>query len=98
MFSNDPLTFSGNGALEVTGNYKHCIANDDITVNGGTIHVTDAHDGLESEGTLVVADGVFALAQEDDGLVDQGTVTINGGTTGRSLIHLYLPPDLFSTG
>jgi hypothetical protein len=103
VFSNDPLIFSGNGALTVTGNYKHCIAsddnlliqngiftlaavtdgfhaNDDITVNGGTIHVTDAHDGFESEGTLTVEGGVFTLAPEDDGIVGQGNVTINGGT------------------
>ena len=41
--------------------------------------ITDAHDGIESEGDLLVSGGTLTLSTRDDGIAAADTVIIDGG-------------------
>jgi hypothetical protein len=75
---DDVIITSGNIIISAATDGIH--ANNNITVEGATIHITKANDGLESEGVLVINGGDLALAVADDGIVGADTVTVNGGT------------------
>ncbi len=82
LFSNDPLEISGDGALTITGNYKHGIASDDdLVISGGVITITAAvKDGFHANDNITVNGGAIHVVQAgSDGLESEGAVALAGG-------------------
>ena len=88
IYIRHDLIISGNGTLNVNGNYRHGIrAQDFLTINGGIINVTAAGDALRGRDGVTVENGVFTLIAGGDGIrsnrasdLERGFITINGGT------------------
>lgn len=78
--SNDPLVFTGNGALTATANGGGISSDDDITINNGFIRVAAAGDGLAANDDITINGGDVSITACQDGLDSNGTIHINGGT------------------
>ncbi|MCL2242991.1 MAG: carbohydrate-binding domain-containing protein [Treponema sp.] len=82
------LTFSGNGTLNVNGNYHHGIRTQDtLTVKSGVYNIKAAGDALRGRDAVIIENGSFTLTAGGDGIQsnndtnpDRGFITINGGT------------------
>lgn len=95
IYSNGPLTFEGNGTLNIYGNQEEGegIATDtnDITINGGTINIECNDDGLNAGGdggTITINGGKVYIKASGDGIDSNKNLVINGGevyTIGSSL-------------
>jgi hypothetical protein len=69
LFSKDPLTISGPGALTVHGNYLDAIAGkDEVIITGGAINVIAADDGIRGRDYLLIQDGDITVTSQGDGL------------------------------
>jgi hypothetical protein len=69
LFSKDPLTISGPGALTVHGNYLDAIVGkDEVIITGGMINVIAADDGIRGRDYLLIEDGDITVTSEGDGL------------------------------
>jgi hypothetical protein len=69
LFSRDDLIISGNGSLDVTGNYNDGIAsNDKLTIQSGTIMVKSADDGIKGKDYLFIKGGNITVVAKGDGL------------------------------
>jgi hypothetical protein len=94
LFSRDDLTISGNGSLEVTGNYDDGIASKDkLNIESGTILVNSADDGIRGKDHLHIKGGNVTVISKGDGLkaddrdaaadnttpIAKGKITISGG-------------------
>jgi hypothetical protein len=88
IFSMADLTISGNGFLEVDGNYQDGITSKDgLVVTGGAITIRSIDDGIRGKDYIIVQGGKIAVNAGGDGLksdneVDttQGYVRIEDGT------------------
>ena len=88
LFSEEDLTISGTGALEVTGRGGDgIVAEDDLAIIGGELVVTAADDGLRGKDSLLVEAGALTVTAADDGLIadnaedeGRGWLSIEGGT------------------
>jgi len=88
IFIQHDLIISGNGTLNVNGNFNHGIrAQDTLTVKSGVINVKAAGDALRGRDAVIVQDGTFSLTAGGDGIqsnnnanAELGYVRINGGT------------------
>ena len=81
LFSEDSLTISGDGALNVTGRYKHGIAGSDgLTVQGGKITVVSAvTDGFHANDSIKIDGGDISINAASDGIESELDFEINGG-------------------
>jgi hypothetical protein len=82
LFSNDTLEISGDGALLITGKYKHAIASDDdLIINGGRITIAAAKkDGFHANDNITVNGGTITVTQAaSDGLESEGDLVVAGG-------------------
>ncbi len=82
LFSNDTLEISGNGALTVTGNYKHGVASDDdLIISGGSLTIVSAvKDGFHANDNITVSGGTIHVTQaSSDGLESEGDLVVEGG-------------------
>ncbi len=97
LFSEEDLTISGTGTLEVTGNGNDGITSeDDLVILSGTIKVTAVDDGIRGKDSLTVANGNITVTAGGDGLKadneDEGTrgymnlaggkITVSAGDDG----------------
>lgn len=80
IFSNDDLYFTGEGELNVTGNYKHTVKSDDnIFVMSGTINLSATKDGMNANDTFLMDGGTITIENAVEGI--EGTyVVVNDGT------------------
>lgn len=87
LFSEGELLFSGNGTLNVTGNYKHGIcSNDYIRIRPGVniAVAASAGNGLKANDAVYVMGGVLNIditGTAAKGISCDGNVTVSGGRT-----------------
>lgn len=84
FFSETALTFAGSGALTINGygTGKHGLSADDhISVNGGTISVTQAlKDGIHANDGMDITGGTITVTATGDAIDgDAGNILISGG-------------------
>lgn len=88
IYSKADLTINGDGALSVTGAYKHgIVSKDDLVIAGGTIAVTAEGQGLAGKDCVKIKDGVFTLNTKGDAVQSdneeketKGFIYVCGGT------------------
>ena len=94
VFCKSDLTITGNGVLNVIGNFNDGIASKDgLTIQSGTINVRSIDDGIRGRDYVLVKNGALNLQVGGDGLksdnpenptlgnisVENGTITIVAG-------------------
>ena len=47
--------------------------------NGGSVHITNAAEGIESKGPMTFYEGTYEIVAQNDGINAAGNLTINGG-------------------
>ena len=86
VYSAGPLTFTGNGNLEVYGNQEEgegiATETNDLTIDGGNIKIIANDDGLNAGGdggTIKINDGTVYIKASGDGIDSNKNIVINGG-------------------
>jgi hypothetical protein len=80
LFSMADLTITGNGALEVEGNYQDGITSKDgLLFAGGTITIRAEDDGIRGKDYLIVQGGAIAVDAGGDGLKSDNEVDATQG-------------------
>ena len=87
IYIQHDLIISGNGTLNVKGDFHHGIrAQDYLIVRGGIINVTAVGDALRGRDGVIIENGTFTLTAGGDGIQsnnnsnpERGFITINGG-------------------
>ncbi len=97
LFSRSDLHLSGEGSLQVTGNYKHgIVSKDDLVITSGTYQVTAKNVALEGKDCVKINGGTLTLQAGSDGIrasntensqkgyitVENGVVNIQAGSDG----------------
>jgi len=88
IYIQHDLIISGNGTLNVNGNFYHGVRSQDfLTIRSGVINVTSAGDALRGRDGVVIENGTFTLTAGGDGIrsnndsnPERGFVAINGGS------------------
>lgn len=94
IYADAPMEINGPGTLNVYGMQQEgegiATKDNDITINGGTIHVEAVDDGLNAGGdggTITINDGDLYIKGGGDGIDSNKNLIINGGNviaTGSS--------------
>lgn len=86
VYSAGPLTFKGNGNLEVYGNQEDgegiATETNNLTIDGGNIKIVSNDDGLNAGGdggTIKINDGTVYIKASGDGIDSNKNIVINGG-------------------
>lgn len=96
IYSKGKLTIKGNGNLYVYGNQKEgegiATTDNDITINGGKIHIESKDDGInaggDKGGIITINNGDIYIKAKGDGIDSNKSLIINNGklyTIGSSL-------------
>ena len=88
IFTQDDLTITGMGALNVNGSFKNGInCKDALSIESGTVTVVSTDNGIIGKESVTVSDGVITVNSTGDGVkataaddTEKGFVKINGGT------------------
>lgn len=88
IYSHDDLIFTGNGTVNITGNFADGISsNDDLTISSGTINVTATDDGIRGKDSVEVYGGTITVNAGDEGIkatndtdADKGYLYIKDGS------------------
>lgn len=84
FFSEGQIVFTGEGTVNVTGNYKHGICSDDyIDIQSGTVNILKAaNDGIHANDYFLMTNGTLSTTSTTgDGIDgDAGYIQIDGGT------------------
>lgn len=88
IFTQDDLTITGNGVLNVKGSYKNAInCKDKLIIEKGTIAVSAADNGIIGKDSVTISDGVITVNSTGDGIkstasddAEKGFVSIKGGS------------------
>jgi endonuclease V-like protein UPF0215 family len=82
LCSSGTLEISGNGALVITGKYKHAIASNDLIIRGGNITtVSTVKDGFHAYHSITVHGGTIHVSHAlSDGFESEGDLLVDGGT------------------
>jgi hypothetical protein len=82
LFSDDPLTLSGDGSLSVTARFNDGITSkDSLLITGNPIiSVTATDDGIHGKDWLTIDGGNITISAGGDGLKSDTTITLNAGT------------------
>lgn len=87
IYSKDDLTINGDGALVISGNYKHgIVSKDDLVLAGVSLTVTAVSDGLRGKDCVKIASGTYVIQAGSDGIqsnndedTTKGYIYIAGG-------------------
>ena len=80
LFSNDDLEINGSGTLTITGNCKHGIASDDLSIESGNIVITAYEHTIKANDALNVLGGNITVTSETGkGMKAEKELTIDGG-------------------
>ena len=80
LYSKDPLTISGAGALTVNGRYADGIASTDgLVISGGSLTVKAKDDGIRGKDFLQILNGIIKVTATGDGIRSSGK---NASTNG----------------
>lgn len=96
LFSNGELIINGEGILYVYGNQEEgegiATTDNNITINGGEIHIESADDGInaggDNGGIITINGGNITVKANGDGIDSNKDLIINGGkiyTMGSSI-------------
>lgn len=88
IFSNDDLTFYGNGTLTVNANFNDAIASEDgLIIKSGNINITSVDDAIRGKDYLIIKDGTVKITSNGEGLksdntedATRGYISIEGGS------------------
>ncbi len=79
IFSEDSITFSGTGTLNVNALYRDGIhSKDDVVITGGTISVDAANNGIKGKDYVAAADGNITVNSANDGIKATNTEETKG--------------------
>ncbi len=94
IFSKDDMVISGEGTLNVYGNFNNgIVSKDDLTITGGTINVTAVNNGIKGKDSIAIktanitvnagADALKSDNATDEGkgfiLIEDGTFKLTSG-------------------
>ena len=88
IFTQDDLTITGKGTINVKGSYKNAInCKDKLLIENGTIAVSAADNGIIGKDSVTIYDGVITVNSTGDGIkstasddAEKGFVSIKGGS------------------
>lgn len=88
IFSNDDLTFYGNGTLTVNANFNDAIASEDgLIIKSGNINITSVDDAIRGKDYLIIKDGTVKITSNGEGLksdntedATRGYISLEGGS------------------
>lgn len=87
LFSKADLTINGNGALEVTANYKHgIVTKDDLVITSGKLTVTSKKTAVNGKDSVKISGGELDISAGTNGIKSdnsedaaRGFISITGG-------------------
>lgn len=83
LFAEGQFIISGNGTLNVAGNYKHAVCSDQyIRIQSGIINISNAvSDGIHTNDAVIIDGGTINIKASSDGIeAEEGYIVVNNGT------------------
>ncbi|MBI1933035.1 MAG: carbohydrate-binding domain-containing protein [Ignavibacteriales bacterium] len=88
IFSNDDLTFYGNGTLTVNAKFNDAIASEDgLIIKSGNISIISVDDAIRGKDYLIIKDGTVKITSNGEGLksdntedATRGYISLEGGS------------------